>query len=191
MRPESTEAMKPTKSHTRIDGRTVYPPPSNTPEQTHYEEILRVDREVTQPTLLTLGKMVVPAPTRAEWEAIHGTDDKARRGTGFIQFHRTADVIRIGNDKAKLALLPMVCFSSNIYTDSAIEIIGDTMPSQWWPGLGWGDLNILKEGYWSGRWNGGTPRPCMKSLNNFIRAFGFKDDDRLFMHVFNAHFLIK
>lgn len=176
--------MKPTRNPR--DG-TVYPPLSKpTPEQIRHEKILRFDREVAQPTLLTLGKMVVPAPTRAEL----ATASETNGGNGFIRFYRSEDLLRVGQDKGKLALLPTVCFSSRIYTGSAVEIIGDTMPDRWWPGLEWADLNILKEGYWNSHHHT-NPGPCMKSLNNFIRAFEFKDGDRLFMHVFNAYYLPK
>ena len=90
---------------------------------------------------------------------------------GFIQFKR------VDNG------LPAVVFADTPYVDTAIEITGpEDLPAQWVKGHEWGELDIMPEAYLEEI--NGQLRLNLRILHAFIREFGFKPGDPMFMNVF-------
>lgn len=93
---------------------------------------------------------------------------------GFIQFkHRQ---------------VPLVCFSSAKYVENAVKISEPAdMPNTWLEGYVWEDLDILVEAYITSNSVYGWFEYDLERLYLFVRAFGFKPHDVVYMHVWKSN----
>lgn len=98
---------------------------------------------------------------------------------GFIEF----SLFRKEGGKLK-RYERVICFANRKFSPCAVEIAGDTMPATWLEGYRWEDLNILFEAYHDRV--GCEDKQDLRELYRFIRAFGFRAGDPLYMHIWRS-----
>lgn len=98
---------------------------------------------------------------------------------GFIEFD-----LYLGKYPNLRHFQKVICFSDKKYTKDAVEITGEEMPPTWLEGYRWEDLSIIPEAYHD--FKNDREVQNLRALKIFIRAFGFKPKDKLYMHIWHS-----